>query len=122
MRISDWSSDVCSSDLINSDIDFVCGVGWDDLRLRRAIRSGDTIHVTSEIVELRPSQTRDDRGTALIRYAVVTDDGTEAVTLTSINLVYTRLGRDRRRASASAYAYGVTMARSPPAASPQGRI
>src|SRR3546814_8960867 len=81
MRISDWSSDVCSSDL---------------LRLRRAIRSGDTIHVTSEIVELRPSQTRDDRGTALIRYAVVTDDGPEAVTFTSINLVYTRLGRDRR--------------------------
>lgn len=89
---------------INSDIDFVCGVGWDDLRLRRAIRSGDTIHVTSEIVELRPSQTRDDRGTALIRYAVVADDGTEAVTFTSINLVYTRLGRDRRRASASASA------------------
>lgn len=80
---------------INSDIDFVCGVGWDELRLRRAIRAGDTIHVTSKIVELRPSETRSDRGTALTRYAVVTQTGEEAVTFTSINLVYTREGRAR---------------------------
>ena len=80
---------------INSDIDFVCGIGWDELRLKRAIRAGDTIHVTSEIVELRPSTTRPDRGTALTRYAVVTQDGEEAVTFTSINLVYTREGRTR---------------------------
>ncbi len=81
---------------INSDIDHVCGVGWDELRLRRAIRAGDTIHVTSEIVALRPSESRTDRGTALTRYAVVTQDGVEAVTFTSINLVYTRGGRERR--------------------------
>jgi acyl dehydratase len=78
---------------INSDIDFVCGVGWDELRLRRAIRSGDTIHVTSEIISLKPSATRSDRGTALTRYAVVNQKGEEAVTFTSINLVYTRAGR-----------------------------
>ena len=80
---------------INSDIDFVCGVGWDELRLRRAIRAGDRIYVTSEIVELRPSETRTDRGTALTRYAVVTQTSEEAVTFTSINLVYTREGRER---------------------------
>ncbi|MBB4632399.1 MaoC/PaaZ C-terminal domain-containing protein [Sphingosinicella soli] len=84
---------------INSDIDFVCGVGWDELRLRRAIRAGDVIHVTSRIVELKPSASRDDRGTALTRYAVVTQDGTEAVTFTSINLVYTRAARERRSVS-----------------------
>lgn len=77
---------------INADIDFVCGIGWDELRLKRAIRAGDTIHVTSEIVALTPSGSRADRGTALTRYAVVTADGTEAVTFTSINLVYTRAG------------------------------
>lgn len=80
---------------INSDIDFVCGVGWDELRLKRAVRAGDAIHVTSEIIALRPSQTRADRGTALTRYAVVTQTGEEAVTFTSINLVYTRAGRKR---------------------------
>lgn len=84
---------------INSDIDHVCGVAWDELRLRRAIRAGDTIHVTSEIVELRPSTTRTDRGTALTRYAVVTEDGTEAVTFTSTNLVYTREGRAKADAA-----------------------
>lgn len=80
---------------INSDIDHVCGVGWDELRLKKAVRPGDVIHVTSEIVALTPSKTRDDRGTALTRYAVVHQDGTEMVTFTSINLVYTRAGRER---------------------------
>ena len=32
---------------INSDIDFVCGIGWDEFRLKKAVRAGDTIHVTS---------------------------------------------------------------------------
>lgn len=80
---------------INSDIDFVCGVGWDDLRLKHAVRPGDTIHVTSEIVELKPSSSNAERGTAITRYAVVNQRGKEAVTFTSINLVYTRGGRDR---------------------------
>ena len=80
---------------INSDIDFVCGIGWDELRLKRAIRAGDTIHVTSEIVALTPSSSRTDRGTALTRYAVVDQHCFAAVTFTSINLVYTRAGRSR---------------------------
>lgn len=80
---------------INSDIDFVCGVGWDELRLKKAVRPGDTIHVTSEIVALTPSSSTSDRGTALTRYAVINQHGEEAVTFTSINLVYTRAGRSR---------------------------
>jgi acyl dehydratase len=80
---------------INHDIDYVCGVGWDDLRLRRAIRAGDVIHVTSEITALRPSTSGKPRGTAVTRYAVVTADGTEAVTFSSTNLVYTRAARER---------------------------
>jgi len=86
---------------INSDIDHVCGVGWDELRLKQAVRPGDTIHVTSEIVALTPSKTRDDRGTALTRYAVVGQDGAEMVTFTSINLVYTRQGQARREAQST---------------------
>jgi acyl dehydratase len=85
---------------INWDIDWVCGVGWDELRLKRAIRAGDTIYVTSEIVSLKASKTRTDRGTAMTRYAVVLEDGTEAVTFTSINLVYTRDGRERMAGTA----------------------
>ena len=80
---------------INSDIDFVCGVGWDELRMKHAVRPGDSIHVTSEIVELRPSTSNAGRGTAITCYAVVNQRGDEAVTFTSINLVYTRGGRKR---------------------------
>jgi len=86
---------------INSDIDFVCGVGWDELRLKKAVRAGDSIHVTSEIVELRPSTSGADRGTAITRYAVVNQRGEEAVSFLSINLVYTREGRDRTASKAS---------------------
>ena len=62
---------------INSDIDFVCGVGMDELRLKRAVRAGNMVHVTSEVLELRPSATRDDRGAAITRYALVLGDGAE---------------------------------------------
>lgn len=86
---------------INSDIDFVCGVGWDEVRMKKAVRAGDSIHVTSEIVELRPSASRTDRGTAITRYAVVNQRGEEAVSFRSINLVYTRDGRARSDSSAS---------------------
>lgn len=89
---------------INSDIDFVCGVGWEHLRLKRAVRAGDTIHVTSEILSLEPSRSGKERGTAVTRYAVLLEDGTECVTFESINLVYTREGRARAVAKASASA------------------
>ena len=83
---------------INSDIDFVCGVGCDDLRLKRAVRAGDTIHVTSEIVALRPSRSTPDRGICHTRYAVLFESGEDALNFTSINLVYTRQGRIRTNA------------------------
>ncbi len=78
---------------INSDIDFVCGVGWDEVRMKTALRPDDVVHVTSNIIELRPSTSRQDRGTALTRYAMINQNGEEVVTFTSINLVYTRAGR-----------------------------
>ena len=89
---------------INSDIDFVCGVGWDELRLHHAVRGGDTIRVTSEIVALTPSTSGQARGTALTRYTVVNQRGEAAVTFTSINLVYTRAGRARSAATTDASA------------------
>lgn len=79
--------------LINSDIDFVCGVGMDELRLKTALRPGDTVYVTSEIVSLEPSHSGKPRGTALTRYAMMNQAGAEVVTFTSINLVYTAAAR-----------------------------
>ena len=87
---------------INADIDYVCGVGFDDMRLKKALRPGDTIHVTSEIIDLQPSISGKGRGMARTRYTVINQHGEEAASFISINLVYTRDGRARASASASA--------------------
>lgn len=78
---------------INSDIDFVCGVGFDELRLQTALRAGDTVYVTSEISGLKPSQSGKPRGTALTLYTMFNQRGAIVVRFTSINLVYTRAAR-----------------------------
>ena len=77
---------------INSDIDFVCGIGFDELRLRTALRPGDSVHARSRIVALKPSSSTPDRGTAITDYALVNQSGETVVSFRSINLVYTRAG------------------------------
>ncbi len=75
---------------MNHDIDFVCGIGWDEVRMKKAVRPGDTLHATSRIVSLEPSQSGKPRGTAITDYALVNQHGAEAITFRSINLVYGR--------------------------------
>jgi acyl dehydratase len=75
---------------MNGDIDFVCGVGFDELRLKCALRAGDRVYARSEIVALRASASREDRGTAITAYALLTEAGQEIVTFRSINLVHRR--------------------------------
>ena len=78
---------------INGDIDFVCGIGFDDLRLKTALRAGDAVHVTSEITGLTASRSGKNRGTAMTLYKMINQAGETVVSFTSINLVYTRAGR-----------------------------
>jgi acyl dehydratase len=40
----------------------ILGVGFDQLSWPRAVRPGDELRVTSEVVEVRPSKSRPDRG------------------------------------------------------------
>lgn len=75
---------------INSDIDFVCGVGFDDYRMKTALRAGDRVKVRSEILELNPSTSRTDRGTAITAYEMVNDRGETILSFKSINLVHRR--------------------------------
>lgn len=79
---------------INHDIDFVCGVGWDEVRMKQAVRAGDILRATSRIVELKPSQSGKARGTAITDCAVLNQRDEEVISFRSINLVYTRAASD----------------------------
>jgi acyl dehydratase len=68
-------------------------VGFDELRLKSALRGGDTVYVTSEITVLAPSKSGKDRGTGITRYEMIKQSGEVVVTFDSINLIYTRSAR-----------------------------
>ena len=74
--------------LMNSDIDFVCGIGFDEFRLETALRPGDAVTAHSRIVELIPSSSRNDRGTAITQYRLTNQDGQTVLRFKSINLVH----------------------------------
>ena len=78
---------------INGDIDYVCGIGFDELRLKTALRPGDRVFVTSEITGLTASKTGKERGTATTFYTMINQAGDIIVSFTSINLVYNRRAR-----------------------------
>jgi acyl dehydratase len=78
---------------INGDIDYVCGIGFDELRLKTALRPDDTVYVTSEITGLATSASGKARGTATTYYTMINQAGDVVVSFTSINLVYTRAAR-----------------------------
>ena len=75
---------------INSDIDFVCGVGFDNFRLKSALRPGDTVYAKSRIISLEPSRSGKPRGTAVTYYELVNQHGDIVLHFESINLVHTR--------------------------------
>lgn len=75
---------------INSDIDFVCGIGFDNFRLKTALRPGDVVHAESRIISLEPSRSGKARGTAVWYYELRNDRGEIIMHFDSINLVYTR--------------------------------
>jgi acyl dehydratase len=75
---------------MNSDIDFVCGIGFDEFRLETALRAGDTITAESRILKLIPSKSRGDRGTAITQYWLRNQKGETVLRFKSINLVHRR--------------------------------
>lgn len=75
---------------MNSDIDFVCGIGFDEFRIEHALRPRDTVTARSEVLELKPSASREDRGTAITQYFLINQRGETVLRFRSINLVYRR--------------------------------
>jgi acyl dehydratase len=62
------------------------GSGLDELRWYEPVRPGDTLRVRTEVLERRPSESRDDRGYVDFRRSV-TVDGDEVLSFVSHNIV-----------------------------------
>jgi acyl dehydratase len=53
----------------------LAGLGMDELRFVRPVRPGDRLQQTTEVIELRPSESRPDRGIVRGRRTVTRQDG-----------------------------------------------
>jgi len=67
----------------------ILGVGFDQLSWSRAVRPGDELRVASEIVEVRPSKTRPDRGMIRVQNTTLNQHD-EAVQTFTANLIVPR--------------------------------
>ena len=59
-------------------------LGLDELRWRKPVHPGDTLHGTSEIIEKIESRSRPDMGILKIRMRLVNQDGAEVLTIVSV--------------------------------------
>ena len=58
----------------------VIGVGVDNLRYLAPVRPGDVLTAQAEVIEVRPSSSRNDRGYLRLRVTTTRDDGTAVIT------------------------------------------
>ena len=64
--------------------------GLDELRWLMPVRPGDTLRVTGEVMEQRPSSSKPDRGTARIQYTILNQDGAAVMTFIGIHILRKR--------------------------------
>jgi acyl dehydratase len=64
--------------------------GMDEIRWTRPVRPGDTIRVKGEVVETKPSASKQDRGTVRIRYAFVNQADETVLTMSCMHILKRR--------------------------------
>ena len=67
----------------------IIGGGLDELRWPKPVRPGDRLHIESEVLEVRPSKSRPDRGVAKVRTTTLNQNN-EAVQVFTANLFVPR--------------------------------
>ena len=67
----------------------ILGVGFEQLSWPRAVRPGDELHAVSEILEVRPSKSKPDRGLITVRTTTFNQNG-EPVMMFTGNLLVPR--------------------------------
>lgn len=66
--------------------------GIDELRWLAPVRPGDTLHSEIEVLEVRPSSSKPDRGIARLHYAAVNQRGETVMTFIIAHLLRRRAG------------------------------
>ena len=66
--------------------------GVDELRWLKPVRPGDVLSVRTEVIEVRPSKSKPERGIMRSRFEVFTEDGAVVMALSSVSLLSRRPG------------------------------
>src|ERR1700744_1247200 len=70
-----------------------CGMGspgLDELRWVRPVRPGDTLHSEAEVIDVRPSQSKPDRGMLVLAFKILNQRGEEVLTMRNMQLTRRR--------------------------------
>ena len=68
----------------------MANLGWDEVRLPAPVFEGDTIYSQSEVLETRPSRSRENVGIVTVRTTGYNQDGTVVITFKRTVMVYKR--------------------------------
>ncbi|HEX7373704.1 MAG TPA: MaoC family dehydratase [Steroidobacteraceae bacterium] len=72
---------------IAHDIQWICGVAWDDVRFPQAVRAGDTLRARATCLARRPSGSDPRRGVVTYEYVLLNQRDEIVFTCRSTNLV-----------------------------------
>jgi acyl dehydratase len=75
---------------ISSDIRWICGVAWEDVRWPNPIRAGDELKARSEMLSKRRSRSDASRGVVECRYSLLNQRGELVFVCRSVNLIEMR--------------------------------
>ena len=64
----------------------------DALRWLKPVRPGDTLRVRGTVIDARPSRSKPDRGSAVIAYTVLNQEGETVMTYQATHLLLRRPG------------------------------
>ena len=73
--------------------------GLDEVRWLLPVRPGDTLRTVAEVVEMRPSSSKPDRGICRVKYTILNQRDEAVMTMTAVHIFARRPGTDNRKAA-----------------------
>jgi acyl dehydratase len=85
-----YTASVCMRLLVDNFLNETASmgaVGLDELTWATPVRPGDTLSVENEVIDTRPSDSRDDRGYVRNRTSGYNQDGDEVISWVGVNII-----------------------------------